>query len=418
LPVYEFHLPQLFNDFREKCPERLDKIVLIPTNFEADEIVSEEDLQKIIKEVNIVFHVLATVKFNEPLHIAVDINVLISQKVVKIVNQVKNLKSFVHVSTLFSNCNRTFADETIYDYGINYRDLIATADISRRTANDLAVKIDFQHDFPNTYTLTKHFAEKLVVDQVGRFPTGIFRPPIVSSSYKVVPGWTDNINGFSGVVVAFAKGLSHVWYGDEENQANIAPVDYVTNAMVASAWDVAEKFKQSQKNQEKFSIPIYNYMFEENNIAYKYVFDTAGIGNETPFEDSPYCYSHVRTSSKFLFYLINFLTLTLPAFVMEVIAKLSGKKSIYMKISSKVTEYFIILSHFTLTKFKFGYGNVQQLMEKVDKLENYDETLKFDMRDINWVEFYKLHQKGLKKYFFKENMDEKRIKELRTSYKR
>jgi alcohol-forming fatty acyl-CoA reductase len=321
LSVHEFRFPQLFNELREKCPERFEKIVLIPTDFEADKIVSEENLQKIIEEVNIVFHVLATVKFNEPLHLAVDINMLISEKIVKIVNQMKNLKSFVHVSTLFSNCNRTFADETIYDSAFKYRDLIAAAETSKRAEKDPNVKIDFQHGFPNTYTLTKHFAEKLVVDQVGRFPTGIFRPPIVSSTYKVLPGWTDNINGFSGVLVAFAKGLSHIWCGDGDNQANIAPVDYVTNAMVASAWDVAEKFKQSEKNREKFSIPIYNYMFEENNIPYKNVFGQAGSGHVTPFEGTPYCYSYVFTSSKLLFYILNFFTLILPAFVMENLQK-------------------------------------------------------------------------------------------------
>jgi hypothetical protein len=40
------------------------------------------------------------------------------------------------------------------------------------------------------------------------------------------------------------------------------------------------------------------------------------------------------------------------------------------------------------------------------------------MRDINWAEFYRTHQEGLKRYFFKDNMDEERMVELRKSYKR
>jgi alcohol-forming fatty acyl-CoA reductase len=392
--------------------------VLIPTDFQANEIISREHLNTIVNEVNIVFHVLATVKFTEPLHNAVEINVLITEKVVKVVNQIKNLKSFVHVSTLFSNCNRPVSDEKIYDHAINYRELIDIGENSRIAETENLSEIEFSHDFPNTYSLTKHFAEKLVVDQANRLPTGIYRPPIVSSSYKTMPGWTDNINNFSGVLVAFAKGFSHVWYGDENNKSNIAPIDYVTNAMIAAAWDISEKFKQSQKSCVSFSIPIYNYMFEENNITFGNIFDTAIVGNKTPLEDAIYYYTHVRTSSKYLFLLINFFTLTVPALLLEVISKLSGKKSNYIKISNKVQEYFLMLSYFTLTKFKFGNENVMKLMAKIENMENIEENLKFDMRRIDWIEFFINHQSGLKRYFFKDDMSEKRIKELVKSNER
>lgn len=33
-------------------------------------------------------------------------------------------------------------------------------------------------DMPNTYTLTKHYAEKLVTDEAHSLPCGIFRPPV------------------------------------------------------------------------------------------------------------------------------------------------------------------------------------------------------------------------------------------------
>ena len=44
------------------------------------------------------------------------------------------------------------------------------------------------NDFPNTYTLTKHFAEKLVYHQAYFLPTGIFRPPLVRKR-----GWLENL---------------------------------------------------------------------------------------------------------------------------------------------------------------------------------------------------------------------------------
>ena len=126
--------------------------------------MSQENLEKILNEVNVVFHALASIKFNESLHNAMTINMLNTQKIVKITNQIKNLNSFVHVSTLFSNCNKKFADEIIYSHPIDYKQLITIAEISRQTENQQSVKQIFQHDFPNTYSLTKHFAEKLVID--------------------------------------------------------------------------------------------------------------------------------------------------------------------------------------------------------------------------------------------------------------
>ena len=380
--------------------------------------MSEENLEKILNEVNVVFHALATIKFNESLHDAVAVNMLNTQKIVKICNRIKNLKSFVHVSTLFSNCNQKFADETIYNHSIDYQQLITIAELSRRTENEESAKLIFQHDFPNTYSLTKHFAEKLVVDQAGKIPTGIFRPPIVTSSYKNFPGWTDNINGFSGVVVSLVKGYSHCWLGYEENASNIAPVDYCINAIVAAAWDVSEKFKKSQEKREKFSIPIYNFMFDENNITYGNMMKLLTEGFSSPFEGTVYYYSNISTSWKFLFLILHFIFATLPAFVLDTVVSIQGGKRKYLRISKKIEEFFLVLSHFTLTRFEFGNENLRTLLSKVQGMNGFREELNFDFKNIEWNVFFKNHQKGLKKYFFKENLDEERMKILRKNLQR
>jgi alcohol-forming fatty acyl-CoA reductase len=354
---------------------------------------------------------MATVKFSEPLHDAVEINVLNTQKVVKITNQIKHLKSFIHVSTLYSNSNRNFIEEVIYDHDISYQQLIKIAEVSKMKS----VKLDFLHDFPNTYTLSKHFAEKLVVDQAGHLPVGIFRPPIVAPTYRSKPGWTDNINAFTGIVVSIAKGYIHCFLGKGEDPSNVAPVDYCANAMISAAWDVSKTFIESE---EKFSPPIYNFMMQANSLTQGEIFAKTYEGLITPFEDSVYYCSYTLTSSKLWFLLLTFLFSTVPAFFLDLLATLKGKKARNLKISQKIKGFFLITSRITLRRLEATSTNLHALVKKVETIENFDKNLTFDLRDIDWKVFFRNHQAGVKKYFFKESMDEERLKVLRKSYQR
>lgn len=392
------------------------KLEAIATDYQATDIISKEDLEKVVNEVKIVFNVIATIRFNETLQDAVEINMLNTQKIVQMAHRIKNLKSFIHVSTLFSNCNQNEADEIIYNNAISYKELIEIADLSRKVENEKSSKLIFEHDFPNTYSLTKHFSEKLVYDQASGIAAGIFRPPIVLPNYKSLPGWTDNLNAFSGVVVTSVKGFSHCWLGREENPSNFAPVDYCINAIVASAWDVSEKFEKAKEDRMKYSIPIYNYMFKENNITFGRAFNLIPEGFSAPFKNSIYYYAWFWTSRKNLFLLLHFLLTTIPASFMDILAFVCGQKVIYRKIARKTKEFFLILSHFTLTPFKFGNENVKNLVKKVENMENFRDELDFDMKNIDWKEFSKNHQPGLKKYFFKEDMNN--LEKMRKSYQR
>lgn len=92
---------------------------------------------------------------------------------------------------------------------------------------------------PNTYTMTKQCSENLVHHKAYGLPAGIFRPPIVLSTYKEpVPGWTDNLYGPSGVCAGTVRGLVHVILGNRNNKANLVPADYCVNAMISAAWDI------------------------------------------------------------------------------------------------------------------------------------------------------------------------------------
>lgn len=66
------------------------------------------------QRVNIVFHSAATVRFNEPLKVAVSLNTKGTDRVIDLCKNMTKLISIIHVSTAYSNANRREIDETVY----------------------------------------------------------------------------------------------------------------------------------------------------------------------------------------------------------------------------------------------------------------------------------------------------------------
>lgn len=70
-------------------------------------------------------------------------------------------------------------------------------------------------DLPNTYAFTKSLGEALVVDKMETLPVVILRPSIVIPIYQdPIPGWTDNINGPTGLLIGAGKGVIRTMYCD------------------------------------------------------------------------------------------------------------------------------------------------------------------------------------------------------------
>lgn len=64
---------------------------------------------------NIIFHVAATVRFDEHIKKAVNINIRATKDVLTLSKNIKNLKSVIHVSTAYSNCIHMCIEEKFYE---------------------------------------------------------------------------------------------------------------------------------------------------------------------------------------------------------------------------------------------------------------------------------------------------------------
>lgn len=51
-----------------------------------------------------------------------------------------------------------------------------------------------------------------------------------------LPGWTDNINGPTGLLIGAGKGVIRTMYCTSDRYADYLPVDIAVNALVVSVW--------------------------------------------------------------------------------------------------------------------------------------------------------------------------------------
>jgi len=137
------------------------------------------DRKLLVDEVQIVLHGAATVRFDERLTVALDINTRGTLLVVQIAKEMRRLEAFVHVSTAYSNCVINHINEVYYPENLtcSFDKILA---LRETLSDDIIDKMTptLLEKFPNTYTFTKALAEQVVQTEAINLPTCVFRPGI------------------------------------------------------------------------------------------------------------------------------------------------------------------------------------------------------------------------------------------------
>ena len=153
-------------------------------------------------------------------------------------------------------------------------------------------------------------------------PIAIFRPAIVIPTCKEpVAGWIDNMYGPTGIIVGVAAGLLRVLHIHKENNAEVVPVDFCVNSMLACAWDVSKTSYEEP--------PIYNYVTSAKNPITWERYTELGIkhGQKIPLQKSIWYYTFTMSSSKFYVTLLKFFYHIIPALIMDFGLLVTGKKT-------------------------------------------------------------------------------------------
>uniref|UniRef100_A0A8D8B1G9 Fatty acyl-CoA reductase n=1 Tax=Culex pipiens TaxID=7175 RepID=A0A8D8B1G9_CULPI len=387
---------QLFDVLRKdsaKWQEMTRKVIPVEINLEEDEHLIVDQLRsKLLNEVNVVFNLLASVNFNEPLDCALRTNVEYTDRMLELVCKMKNIKTVVHVSTFYSNCDKRVIEERIYD-NVGYGGVANMINIVSKL-NEPEKQILTQHiigNFPNTYTFSKKCAEVLIQDKYRSLPIGIFRPPIVSSTYREpVPGWIDNFNGPSGMVVPLSQGMYSAALLDTRARPFIVPVDYCVNALISCAVDV-----HLQRAHQSLAIPVYNYTDAKCNLSWGEII--AGfIQGLPPFKRFMATYFTATLTRNRMRYALCKKLMLMQAYLLDLGRRLRGEAPALGQIFEKMISLSEVLEFFCLNEWRMTNDNVMRVQAAATELER--RTFPCDLTKVDWKGYYKGFVPGVIRY--------------------
>lgn len=116
---------KIFDGIRKTNPKILQKVVLVSGDVSLDELdLSSEDKATLIRDVNVVFHFAATVRFDDPIKIAVNSNVAGTLRVLRLAEKMTKLQALVYMSTGSSQPNEQVVEERYYPTNVDILGLI------------------------------------------------------------------------------------------------------------------------------------------------------------------------------------------------------------------------------------------------------------------------------------------------------
>ncbi|XP_061577174.1 fatty acyl-CoA reductase 1 isoform X1 [Cololabis saira] len=391
---------KLFERLQAEQPGFAEKIIAVNSDLTQPELgLSKVDQNTLTENINIVFHCAATIRFNEPLKDAMQLNVLATQKMLALAHRIRHLEIFIHISTAYAHCDRELIEEVVYPPPVDYRKLIDALDwMDDDLVSALTPKLIGER--PNTYTFTKALAEYLLQQEAGDLNIAIVRPSIVGASWKEpFPGWIDNFNGPSGIFIAAGKGILRTMRASNDAVADLVPVDVVINATVAAAWYSGSQVPNRPKN-----ILVYNCTtgginpFRWGEVEYHVI----STFKRNPLEQA-FRRPNVNLTSN---HLINQYWIAVshkaPAFLYDLYLRLIGRDPRMMKTITRLHKAMMVLEYFTSHSWVWNMDNMAMLQAQMSPEDR--KVFNFDVRQLHWAEYMESYCMGTKKYVLNEEL--------------
>ncbi|XP_044042211.1 fatty acyl-CoA reductase 1 isoform X5 [Siniperca chuatsi] len=399
----------LFDRVREDNPDFHQKIIPISSELTQPGLaISPQDVEKLTTCINIIFHCAATIRFDEPLKHALQLNVIATQQLLSLAQQMHHLEAFIHISTAYANCNRKHIDEVIYPPPVEPKKLIESLEwMDDGMVRDITPRLI--GDRPNTYTYTKALAECMVQQEQDKLNIAIIRPSIVGASWQEpFPGWIDNFNGPSGVFIAAGKGILRTMRANNDAVADLIPVDVVINLTLAAGWYTAvhRRKTEKQKNIRPKTALVYNCTtgginpFHWGEIEHHVM---------SSFKRNPLEQAFRRPNANITSnYLINqywiLVSHKFPALIYDLFLRLTGQKPQMMRIFNRLHKAIGLLEYFSSQDWEWNSENMSMLMSQLTPEDR--KTFNFDVRQLNWPEYIENYCIGTKKYVLNEDMSD------------
>ncbi|XP_076382452.1 fatty acyl-CoA reductase wat-like [Megalopta genalis] len=422
----EERIKQYFNDtvfsrLKQEQPDFLNKIVVIEGDAAEENFGLSAQSILTLSDTNIVIHAAAIVKFNEKLRTIVHTNVRTTKQLLLWAKTLPNLKSFVYVSTAFSNCVHETIDEIHYDPPMDCDKLMTLVDCLDDDKL-LAIEATLRGKWPNNYIYSKSTAENVVLKYAGDLPVGIVRPSIVTATFhEPLEGWINNINGVTGILVGGAIGLLHTLHCLPEYASEIIPADYVVSNTIAASWDinkrnVSAKLEKKSDLPDEDRVPIYNQVTSpQNRLEWSsFMYLSKNHGDSIPTTRTIWFYWFILNRYLFIHNIYSILFHIIPATIADTLARLAGHKPMLLDAYAKVDKFSDVISFFSTRQWKFRDENVKKLWSKLGPIDR--KIFNFNVADIYWPEYFDVYVTGIRVYLLKDPLTEESLRAGRSKF--
>ncbi|RZC38408.1 NAD binding 4 and/or Sterile domain containing protein [Asbolus verrucosus] len=394
---------EFYTKLKSEKPDFKNRLIAISGDCNLPNLgLSVANHERLIVDVDIVFHGAASTQFTENIKRAYTNNVRNTANLLTFCKQLRRLKSLVHVSTAFTNFIFDSIDEVFYDYNIDYEQIeeVLSKEMSSSEADKLTSSII--RGWPNTYVFTKAWSEAVIKNNAGNLPIGIFRPGIVISTYREpLQYWTNRLSGPASIAASASLGIYQVHLTKRsEVFAELVPADMSVAALIAIAWDVGSAYETGCKE-----IPIYNYISsKDNSITWNEFAQLNALQFWIyPLKNASWVPNFTAVyhfwEYKFLFLIFHYC----PAIIMDIIRVISLRKPKMISLYKKIDNLYDALYPFVRTSFKFSNNNTKSLWNKLNQVDK--ELFPFDISQVNWLIYFRNYQKGLRLYLHKDPLE-------------
>ncbi|XP_033316646.1 fatty acyl-CoA reductase 1-like [Bombus bifarius] len=386
----------VFDGVRAQNPTIFDKIHLVEGDVTLPDLgLLQKDRDMLIENVNIVFHVAATINFHQPLDMIVNANVKGTANIIKLCKELKHVISVVYVSTAYSNPNLSDIEEKVYTTNL---DPSLVIDICDRQDKELINLLEERilKTYPNTYTFTKNLAEQTISNNSKGLAIAIVRPSIICCSLKEpCPGWLVSFAGQSGIFMNIGNGIAKVLLGKADVMSDVVPIDYVVDVIMCAAWHVTLHIDNRVK--------VYNCTSSARPIKLGEIIDIfVECTREKPMNYTLRYPSCTVVANKCVYNALSIFLNVLPAFVVDVFIRLQGGKPMAMNKIKYYNKLVIAANYFNSKEWSFKRANITDMINKVNTLEN-GNIVKLDLQDMDWKKYVADYLAGIKKFILKED---------------
>ncbi|KAL7028710.1 hypothetical protein ACKWTF_005969 [Chironomus riparius] len=347
----------VFDALRVFNPKFMDKLVPIEGDVSQLGLGMSEHDKNMMKNVSIVYHSAASVRFDDSLKYAVLMNTRGTREVMEFATTLRNIKCVMHVSTTYSNLGYDLVKEEVYPPIADWKKTIEVCEKMDEDVLNFVTKL-YINLMPNTYVFSKNLAEHVSNHYKARLPVIVLRPSIIISAYEEpFRGYVDNFNGPMGIMLGSNIGILKTLLCDPNNVPDMLPVDMCVKAIIISSWKRAHE--QSSELQV-FNAATANMV----KITIEQLLEIESTG---PSEEFPpgnlqvFVQSCGVTLNRILNLTRCFFYQLIPAMIIDSALKIKGMRPRLMKLQRKMYEANKALAYFTTHNFDFQNDNFIKL---------------------------------------------------------